>query len=134
MTKGLTLKNIHGLDVLKFKNIKLMYDDDFKRIVFQLSIDFEFFKACTTLDAEEFDFINMKDCLKKIYDKEWKSFTYNPIGEQFIMQFDSLENDQIKVRVKLCNPMFTGKFEFEFNTNPAFIPDLIKEIEIAINS
>ena len=74
----------------------------------------------------------MKECLQKIYNREWKSFVFNPIGEQFSMQFDLQETGQIKVRSKLSNPMFTGKFEFEYLTDQTFIPELIKEIETAI--
>ena len=132
MAKEILLKNAQGFDIIKIENIKLMFDDDFKRVVFNLSIDFEFFKAQTTLDAEEFDFLNMKECLQKIYNREWKSFVFNPIGEQFSIQFNLQENGQIKVRSKLSNPMFTGKFEIEYITDQRFIPELIKEIEIAM--
>ncbi len=48
------------------------------------------------------------------------------------MQVDLQENGQIKVHVRLSNPMFTGKFEFEYVTDQTFIPELIKEIEIAM--
>ncbi|MDP4278082.1 MAG: hypothetical protein Q8914_10690 [Bacteroidota bacterium] len=132
MLKKILLKNTNGLEILKFENFKLIFDEDFKRVVFQLSVDFELFKAKTTLDAEEFDFINMKECLQKIYERKWKSFVFNPIGDQFSMQFDLQENGQIKVHVKLSNPMFTGHFEFEYMTDQTFIPELIKEIEIAM--
>lgn len=132
MAKEILLKNTQGVDIVKFENIKLMFDDDFKRVIFNLSIDFEFFKAQTTQDAEEFDFLNMKECLQKIYNREWKSFVFNPIGKQFSMQFDLQETGQIKVRSKLSNIMFTGKFEFEYITDQTFIPELIKEIEIAM--
>ncbi|MCK4679308.1 MAG: hypothetical protein KAT48_14335 [Bacteroidales bacterium] len=118
-----------------FTNVYVVFKqqlNDFKRVIYQLSVDFEFFKAKTILHAEEFDFINMKECLENIYDRKWKSFIFNPIGEQFSMQFDLQENGQIKVRVKLCNPMFTGRFEFEYMTDQTFIPVLIKEIEMAM--
>lgn len=132
MPKAITIKDVQGFDVLKFENIKLMYDDDFKRIVFQLTIDFEIFKARAILDAEESDFMSMKECLEKIYNKKWETFIFNPIGEQFIMQFNSLDNNQIKVLVKLSNPMFTGKLEFEFKMNSIYVPDLLKEIETVL--
>ena len=132
MLKVISIKNVQGSVVLKFDNIKLMYDDDFKRVVFQLVIDFEIFSAMTALEAEESDFMSMKECLQKIYNKEWQTFIFNPIGEQFIMQFDSLDINQIKVLVKLSNPMFTGKLEFEFKMNSFYVPDLIKEIEIVL--
>lgn len=128
----ISLKNINGFEVLRFENLKLMFDEDFKRIVFDLSIEFEFFKAKTSLDGEEFDFLNMKECLEKLHAGIWKTFVFNPIGEQFRMQFDLNEIGQIKVGVKLYNPMFTGKLEFEFVTKQTFIPDLIREIETAL--
>jgi len=132
MPKSISIKDFQGFDVLKFEDIKLMYDDDFKRIVFRLSINFEFFNATAVLDAEESDFMSMKECLQKIYNREWQTFIFNPIGEQFNMQFDSLENNQIKVLVKLTNPMFTGKLEFEYKMNSIYVPDLLKEIEMAL--
>jgi len=67
MLKDITIKNYQGIDVLKFENIKFVYDDDFKRIVFQLVIDFEIFNTVTVLDAEESDFMGMKECLQKIH-------------------------------------------------------------------
>lgn len=132
MAKEISLKNMQRLNIIKFVKIMLMFDEDFKRVVFNLSIDFEFFKAQTTLDAEEFDFLNMKECLQKIYNREWKSFIFNPIGEQFSIQFDLQETGQINVRSKLSNPMFTGKFEFEYLTDQTIIPELLKEIETAM--
>ncbi len=129
MQKDLLFRSIDGDEILKFEHFKLTYDDDFKRVVFKLSIDFEFFKAETILDAEEFDFFNMKENLEKIYKKEWNSFIFIPIDEQIKIQFDLLENEKIKIRVKLCNKMFTCKLEFEFFINLTSVPDLINEIE-----
>ncbi len=70
--------------------------------------------------------------LNKIYQREWKSIGFSPIEKQFSMQFDLQENGHVNVHVKLSNPMFTGKFEFEYVTDQTFIPELIKEIEIAM--
>jgi hypothetical protein len=133
MPKKISFKNNQGTDIIKFDNIKLMFDDDLKRVVFDLYIDFEFFKAQTSLDAEEFDFLNMKKCLQKIYNKEWKSFVaFNPLEERFIMQIDLQGDGQIKVHSKLINPMFTGKLEFDFIMDHTTIPGLIREIEAAL--
>ena len=133
MSKKISFKNNQGTVIIKFDNIKLMFDDDLKRVVFDLYIDFEFFKAQTSLDAEEFDFLNMKKCLQKIYNKEWKSFVaFNPLEERFIMQFDLQGDGQIKVHSKLINPMFTGKLEFDFIMDHTTIPELIREIEAAL--
>ncbi len=82
MEKVITFKNIMGLDILRFENIKLMYSKDFKQIDFQLYVNFEFFTAQTSLDVEEFDFLGMKEYLKKIYNFEVKSFVFNPIGDR----------------------------------------------------
>ena len=133
MSKKISFKNNQGTDIIKFDNIKLMFDNDLKRVVFDLYIDFEFFKAQTSLDAEEFDFLNMKKCLQKIYNKEWKSFVaFNPLEERFIMQIDLQGDGQIKVHSKLINPMYTGKLEFDFIMDPTTIPELIREIEAAL--
>lgn len=134
MNKVLFFKDTQKLDIIKFENIKSMFDDDFKRIVFDMFVDFDFFKAKTTLEAEESDFINMKKCLEKIYNREWNSFVvFNPIGEQISIQFTLQESGQIKVHTKLCNPMFTGILEFEFLTKSTFLPELIQEIETVIH-
>ena len=133
MTNGIIIKDTQGNDVIKFENIKKNFSDDFRGVSFDLSVDFEFFKAQTTLDAEEFDFLNMKKCLRKLYNKEWKTFVaFNPLEERFVMQFDLQEDGQIKVHSKLCNPMFTGKFEFDFIIDRASVPRIINEIDIAM--
>ena len=133
ISRKISFKNQQGTDIIKFDNIKLMFDDVLKRVVFDLYIDFEFFKAQTSLDAEEFDFMNMKKCLQKIYNKEWKSFVaFKPLEERFIMQLDLQEDGQIKVHSKLFSPMFTGKLEFDFILDQTIIPELIREIDEAL--
>lgn len=133
MTSGIIIKDTQGNDVIKFENIKKNFSDDFRGVSFDLFVDFEFFKAQTAIDAEEFDFLNMKKCLQKLYNKEWVSFVaFNPLEERFVMQFDLQEDGQIKVHSKLCNPMFTGKFEFDFIIDRASVPRIINEIDIAM--
>lgn len=133
MSKKILLKNTQNIDIIKFENIKSMFDDDFKRIVFSLSIDFEVFKAQIDLDAEEADFIRMKESLEKVYNNEWKfPIIFNPIDEQFTIQFKLQEDGQIKVYSKLSNPMFTGTLKFEYLTDQSFLPELIQEIEAVI--
>ena len=133
MAKEITFKNTQGNGVIKFDNIKKNFSDDFRGVKFDLSVDFEFFKAQTTLDAEEFDFLNMKKCLQKLYNKEWKSFVaFNPLEERFVIQMILDEDEQIKVHSKLCNLMFTGKFEFDFIIDRASVPRRIKEIDAAM--
>lgn len=135
MSKKILLKNTQNIDIIKFENIKSMFDDDFKRIVFSLSIDFEVFKAQIDLDAEEADFIRMKESLEKVYNNEWEfPIIFNPIGEQFTIQFKLQEDGQIKVYSKLSNPMFTGTLKFEYLTNQLFLPELIQEIEAVIKN
>ena len=81
------------------------------------------------------DFIRMKESLEKIYNNEWKSpIIFNPIGEQFTIQFKLQENGQIKVYSKLSNPMFTGSLKFEYLTDQLFLPELIQEIEAVIKN
>ena len=133
MAKEITFKNTQGNGVIKFDNIKKNFSDDFRGVKFDLSVDFEFFKAQTTLDAEEFDFLNMKKCLQKLYNKEWKSFVaFNPLEERFVIQMILDEDEQIKVHSKLCNLMFTRKFEFDFIIDRASVPRIIKEIDAAM--
>lgn len=128
----ISFKNVDGIEILKFTNLNKMYDNDYKRVVFDLFVKFDFFKAETTLDGEEFDFIDMRERLEKLLVGRWKSFVFNPIGEQFQMQFDLMESGQIRIRSKLSNPIFTGRFEFEYFTEQTFIHSLIEELEIAM--
>lgn len=133
MGEDILFKSTDGVDVIKFENIKLKFDDDLKWVFFDIVVDFEFFKTQTSLESEEFDFLNMKKCLQKLYNNEWKSFVaFNPLEERFVMQFDLQEDGQIKVHSKLCNPMFTGKFEFDFIIDRASVPRIIKEIDAAM--
>ena len=98
-------------------------------------IDFEVFKAQIDLDAEEADFIRMKESLEKVYNNEWEfPIIFNPIGEQFTIQFKLQEDGQIKVYSKLSNPMFTGTLKFEYLTDQLFLPELIQEIEAVIKN
>ena len=54
-TKNITFKNNYGLDILYFENIKLLFDNELKLIRFQLRIEFEFFRANTLLEVEEYN-------------------------------------------------------------------------------
>lgn len=133
MSKEILFKNNDGIQILKFDNFDFTDDKIWAFIFFQLHIDFDFFHVTTNVQAEPFDFSNMKKCLEKLYERKWKSFIFNPIEEQFWMQFELQENGHIKVKAwlksRLSNPIFTGKFEFEFLIDNSFVPDLIKEIE-----
>ena len=126
----LVLKNSDGIEILQFKNFNFVYDDDLKRVIFQLHVNFDFFSANTLLEVEEFDFLNMKKCFVKLYKREWNFFVFNPIEERIHLQFELQSNDQIIIKGKLFNLMFTGKFEFEFTTNLLFIPEIIASIEM----
>lgn len=108
------------------------YDSAIKRICFEINVNYDFFMVKTQVESERFDFEDLIIGLNKIYQREWKSIGFSPIEKQFSMQFDLQENGQINVHVKLSNPMFTGKFEFEYLTDQTFIPELIREIETAI--
>jgi hypothetical protein len=132
MSKQITIKNKEGHNILKFENIILKFDDDFKRIIFQICIEFDPFYAKALLDGEEFDLINLREGLYKIYDNKLKSFVFNPIGEQINIYFKLIENGQIEVIVILNNPMFTGKLECRFTTDRSYIPNMIHEIEEAL--
>ena len=75
----------------------------------------------------------MSKCLEKLYENKWKSFIFNPIEEQFWMQFELHENGHIRVngwlKANLSNPIFKGKLEFVFMIDRSFIDELIKEIK-----
>jgi|GEM_PF-1222264 len=129
MYKNILFKSTDGHEIISFSNFKLSYDSDYKRVVYQVTIDFDFFKANTFLDGEEFDFINMKQSLKKLYLKEWESFIFNPIGEQFNMKFTLDNEEKIKIHSVLYNLMFTGKLEIDFFLNRKILPELIKNID-----
>lgn len=118
--------------VLRFSKFEFIYEQSFKRIVFQLKVTFDFYQAISTFEAEEYDFLNMKKCLGKLYRREWTSFIFNPIEEKINFQFDLVEDDKIKVHVRLFNELFTGRLEFEFFMSCIDIPEVINEIDIVL--
>lgn len=132
MTGEIVFKDITEKAILRLKGFEFKFEDGFKPIVFQLDAAFDFFQATTTLNAEEFDFLNMKEWLEKLYSREWKTFIFNPIEEKINIQFDLQDNDKIKVHVKLFNEMYTGRLEFEYLMDRIAVPDVIREIDLAM--
>lgn len=127
----INFKNNEGILLMTFSEFSF-HDSTIKRVCFEIDVNCDFFKSKTQVESERFDFEDLVIGLNKIYQREWKSIRFSPIEKQFSMQFDLQENGQINVHVKLSNPMFTAKFEFEYITDQTFIPELIKEIEIAM--
>lgn len=127
----INFKNNKGILLMTFSEFSF-HDGAIKRVCFEVDVNYDFFNAKAQVESERFDFEDLIIGLNKIYQREWKTIGFSPIEKQFSMQFDLQENGHVNVHVKLSNPMFTGKFEFEYVTDQTFIPELIKEIEIAM--
>ena len=128
---SINFKNKDGLILMSFSNLSFYYSS-IKRVCFEIDVNFDFFKAKTQVESERFDFEELINGLKKIYQREWTSIVFSPIERNFIMQFDLQNTGQIRVHSKLSNHMFTGNLDFEFITDQSFVPDLIQEIETAL--
>jgi len=133
MIKEIVFKNIDGTQIIKFDNFEFTDPKIWTFTYFKLHVDFDFFHVTTVIKAEPYDFSNMAKCLEKFCEKKWKSFIFNPIEEQFWMQFELQENGNIKVygwlKASLSNPNFLGKMEFNFMIDPTCIAEIIKAIQ-----
>lgn len=129
MEKKITFKSQDNKEVIVFSNFKLEFDDVLKRVIFNIAVNFEIFKAETISEAEEYDFLNLQKGLTDIYYNRLKAYIFNPIGEQLVIKFNLLETGGVETEAELINTMFTGKLFVKFKSDVTFLPYLIKDIE-----
>jgi hypothetical protein len=117
--------------LMQFKDFRFMTTEALKIVTFMGKVDFDFFHLETYFEVEEFDLKNLLLLLEKMYNREQKYITFNPLSGKIIIRL-SEDDGQINVKVEIYNEMSTCKLEFKYDIDQSFIPDLIKEIEVAM--
>ncbi len=117
--------------IVLFKDFQVTTTEALRIVTFMGKVDFDFIHFETNFEAEVFDLKNLLFSLEKMYNREIKYATFNPLSGKIRIMLS--ENDgQIKVKVEIYNEVSTCKLEFEYYIDQSFIPDLVKEIEIVI--
>lgn len=132
MTKKIIIKSQNNFEVITLGSFKLNYDNVLRQLTFDLIIKYDIFYAKSLIEAEESDFIELRDRLKKMYDYKIKTFFFEPMGDQIYIKFNLLETGKIDIEVKLKNISLTGELFMKFNSDMTFIPQLIRDINNAI--
>ncbi len=133
MEKNIIFKSQDDKEVIVFSDFILEFDDVLKRVIFNIAVNFEIFKAETISEAEEYDFLNLQKGLTDIYNNRLKTYIFNPIGEQLIIKFNLLETGGVEIEIELRNTMFTGKLFVKFKSDVTFLPYLVKDIEQSLH-
>jgi hypothetical protein len=133
MSNYLEFLDYNKVVVCKFQNIRKSDSKEWDFLDFEFIVTFDIFSVQTFLDAEPYDFVNLKKCIVKLYAGEWKSFIFNPIGERLVINFEVVQDGNIKVKIILHNIDFTGKLDFEFIMTVKSIPNFINQVEIIVD-
>ena len=131
--KMIVLKSKDGNSIVTLSDFEFQ-TEVIHHVSFNIKFDYDFFNASTRLDAEEYDFIDMKDCLIKMLEKKKpRSFYFKPMDLYLVIFFNLLENGDLFTTLELSNPMFKGQFKCEFIIDNSYIPELISQIDIVID-
>lgn len=114
--------------IMQFRDFQFMKTEALKIVTFTGKIDFDFFHLETNFEVEEFDLQNLLSLLEKMYNRQQKYITFNPLSGKIIIRI-SEDNGYINVKGEVYNEMSTCRLEFTYDIDQSFIPDLIKEIE-----
>ncbi len=132
MKKKIIIKSQYNKEVVTFESFNLSYDEVLSILEFDLTIVYDIFYAKSTIEAEQSDFIELRDRLKKMYDYKIKTFFFEPLGDQFYLKFNLLETGKIDIEVKLKNVSFSGELFLKFSSDITFIPQLLCDINNVI--
>lgn len=113
--------------IMQFKDIQFSRDEILQIVTFTGVVDFDFFHLETNFEAEEYDFKKLLLSLEKMYQREQRYITFNPLSGKITIKLTE-EMGQVGVQVKICNTLSTGELEFEYGIDQSFLPELIKEI------
>jgi hypothetical protein len=131
--KMIVFKSKDGNSIVTFSEFEFQ-TDVIHHVYFNIKLNFDFFNASTRLDAEEYDFIDMKECLIKMLEKKQpRAFYFKPMDLYLVIFFNLLENGDLFTTLELSNPMFKGQFKCEFIIDNSYIPELISQIDIVID-
>lgn len=133
MDKKMVLKTQANKEVVSLSDFIFDFDDILKRVIFKLHVNYEIFDAKSVIEVEEYDLLNLKKNLNEIYNGNYKTCIFNPMGDLLNIKFDLLENGVLDVELQLNNSMFTSSLNIKFSSDVTFIPYLIKDLELIIN-
>ncbi len=114
--------------IMQFKDFLFKRDEILQIVTFNGIVDFDFFHLKTNFEAEEYDFRNFLLSLEKMYKKEQRYVTFNPLSGKIMIKL-SEEMGQIEVKVEIHNNLSTCKLEFKYIIDQSFIPELVKGID-----
>ncbi|GHT79720.1 hypothetical protein AGMMS50262_23740 [Bacteroidia bacterium] len=102
-------------------------------VYFKGKINFDFFCLETDFEAEVFDFEDLLVSLRLMYEGKRKSANFNPLSPKIMIKFEFHDCGHILVKSRISNDIATCCLEFEYEIDQSFLPELIREIEIAIS-
>jgi hypothetical protein len=102
-----------------------------KIVTFTGIVNFDIFHIETDFEAEEYDFKNLLLSLEKIYKREQKYASFNPLSPKIRIKL-SEDMGQIEVKVEICNDLYTGNLQFKYAIDQSFLPELIGEISAVL--
>lgn len=113
--------------LMQFSNFRKIKDSVINEIIYSIIINFDFFKIDSEFCAESIYFQKLIDDLGKMYNNKTKHITFSPIDDDLIITFVKKDGDII-VKVVVKNSIKTGIFEFNYEIDQSFIPELINEL------
>lgn len=114
---------VFQLKDFKFSNTKVL-----KVVSFTGEGNFDFINFNSSFEAEEYDFINLKLSLEKLYNGSQKFISFNPLSGRFFIKF-SLDNNQINVNCEVSNDLSTVVLNLKYCIDQSFIPELLIELD-----
>ncbi len=126
-------RSIDRKEVLILENFKFLDNSINKFVLFSLTIYFDIFNAKSEFECELDDFNQLQNDLIKMYNFELKTFWFLPIEKKIELKFDLLKTGHIEIEGRINNQLYTGRFEFNFETDQTFLPEIIEEINQNIN-
>lgn len=119
--------------VMKFEKFQYNRDNGISFVNFNCIIHFGPFDFENNIEAEESDFKNLQTSLERVYRREQKFTFFKPLQGGIIMRFAE-DSGIIGVDVNLYSDFPRYNFEFKYEIDQSFIPELIKEINTVIKN
>lgn len=130
MRSEIKITDIDNKEIIKFSEFDFQFDTILRRILLNVSIEFEIFKANQQMELEEADFLYLRDGLEKIYTSGFKKIFFKPMIDQRIsLEFIIHNKTNIVIHGNFYNTMFTGELKFKFETGIIQIQSFVKEID-----
>ena len=105
-------------NIIRFSDFDFQFDSILKRILFKVTIQFDFFNANLNMEWEEADFLYLKDGVEKIYCSSITKLIFKPMIDQRIyFEFTLMNNESVMIDANVFNDTYTGTLKFIFETN-----------------